>query len=125
MTENQISKFVLEAAIKVHRRLGPGLLEKAYEACLEYELQQSGLKVERQKAMDLTYENIQMDAGYRLDLLIEEKVIVEIKSVQEMNPVFDAQVLTYLKLSGCKLGLLINFNVPRVVQGFKRIVLNL
>lgn len=120
--ENYISGKVIEAAIKVHKNLGPGLLESAYEACLYYELQQLGLAVRRQVPMPLVYEAIQLDVGYRIDLIVEDKVVIEIKSVDAINDVHIAQVLTYLKLSKLRLGLLINFNDVQVVKGVKRLV---
>ncbi len=125
MTENEISYKVLSSAFKVHTALGPGLLESAYQECLFYELKKQGLKVEKEKALPLIYEEVKLDVGYRIDLLVEDKVIVELKSVTELNDIHIAQVLTYLKLSGCKLGLLINFNVLSLKQGIKRIVNNL
>jgi GxxExxY protein len=123
--ENEISQLIIGCAIKVHTALGPGLLESAYEECLYYELAQEGLKVEKQKALPLIYEDIKLEVGYRLDLIVEDKVIVEIKACEGLNDVHLAQVLTYLKLSDVKLGLLINFNVTRVKDGIKRIVNNL
>jgi len=122
MTENEISNLVIGAAMTVHSSLGPGLLESSYEECLFYELKLKGLLVERQKALPLVYKEIKMDAGYRVDLIVENKVILEIKAVIEVNEIFFAQVLTYLKLSGCKLGLLLNFNVKSMKDGIKRIV---
>jgi GxxExxY protein len=122
MNENEISRQVIGAALEVHRVLGPGLLESAYEMSLEYELQQQGLHVQRQIGLPLVYKGVSCETGYRLDLLVEEKVIVEIKSVQALTDVHTAQVLTYLKLSGCKLGLLVNFNVARLKDGLKRLV---
>ena len=122
MTENQISEKIIGCAIEVHKALGPGLLESAYLECLFFELQNAGLNVEKQKALPLVYKEIRMDAGYRIDILVENKVIIELKSVDALNDIHMAQVLTYLKLSGCKLGLLINFNVLRVVEGTKRLV---
>ena len=122
MHENEISQMVFDAGLKVHRNLGPGLLESAYEECLYYELLKTGLYIEKQKAMPLIYEEIKMDVGYRLDFLIESKVVVEIKSVETLNDVHLAQVLTYLKLSKCKLGLLINFNVNLFKIGYRRIL---
>ena len=122
MTENEISREIVDAALKVHKQLGPGLLESAYEECLYYELIKRELLVEKQKTLPLVYEEVKLDAGYRIDLLIENKVIVEIKSVEALNDVHLAQILTYLKLSGCKLGLLINFNVALIKQGIKRVV---
>jgi GxxExxY protein len=122
MTENEISQTIIGCAIEVHKILGPGLLESAYEECLYYELQMSGLKVEKQKSLPLVYKEVKLDAGYRIDLLVEDKVVIEIKSVDALNDIHTAQVLTYLKLSGCKLGLLMNFNTLKVVDGIKRLV---
>ena len=122
MTENEISKEIVDAALKVHRQLGPGLLESAYEECLSYELIQRNLLIERQKALPLIYEEVKLEAGYRVELLVESKVIIEIKSVETLNDVHLAQILTYLKLSDCKLGLLINFNVALIKQGIRRVV---
>ncbi|HRO09253.1 MAG TPA: GxxExxY protein [Saprospiraceae bacterium] len=121
MTENELSHKIIGCAMKVHTELGPGLLENAYEECLYYELQQSGLNVSKQKALPLVYFEVKLDAGYRIDLLVENKVVVEIKAVDAFNDVHLAQVLTYLKLSGCKLGLLINFNVRSLKEGIKRV----
>jgi len=106
----------------VHRELGPGLLESAYEACLAYELVRENLKIERQKSLPINYRKIQLDCGYRIDLLVEEKVIVEIKAVERIELIHEAQLLSYLKLSGCKVGLLINFNVQVLKQGIRRLV---
>ena len=125
MTENQLSEKIIGCAIQVHKSLGPGLLESAYEECLFYELKQLGLFVEKQKPLPLIYKDVKLDIGYRLDLLVEKKVIVELKSVEALHDVHIAQMITYLKLSGCKLGLLINFNVLRLVDGLKRIANNL
>ena len=122
MTENEISKIVFNAGLKVHKELGPGLLESAYEECLFYELSEEGLKVEKQKALPLIYNDIKLDVGYRIDLMVENKLIVEIKSVETFNDVHLAQILTYLKLSNCKLGLLINFNVVLFKEGVKRVI---
>ena len=122
LTENEISRIIVESALKVHKNLGPGLLESSYEECLFYELKKVGLFVEKQKPLPLIYEEVKLEIGYRVDLLIENKVIVEIKSVEALNEVHLAQVLTYLKLSGCKLGLLINFNVALIKNGIKRVV---
>jgi GxxExxY protein len=119
-----LSHLVIGRAIDVHRELGPGLLESTYEECLAYELKQASLKFERQKSVPLVYKTLQLDCGYRLDLLIEDLLIVEIKSVSEHNPIFEAQVLTYLKLAKVPVGLLINFNVPVLKHGLKRFVLN-
>lgn len=122
MTENEISKIVFESALKVHRILGPGLLESAYEECLFYELKKNNLKVEKQKALPLVYEEVRLDVGYRIDIIVEDKFIVEIKSVETLNDVHLAQLLTYLRLSDCKLGLLINFNVKLLKEGVRRVV---
>ena len=122
MTENEISKGIIGCAIRVHKALGPGLLESAYQECLFYELQKSGYFVEKQKSLPLIYGEIKLDVGYRIDLFVENKVIVELKSVDALNDIHLAQVLTYLKLSDCRLGLLINFNVLRMIDGIKRIV---
>jgi GxxExxY protein len=120
--EEEISKIVFEAALKVHKVLGPGLLESAYEECLYYELKKSNLKIEKQKALPLIYEEVKMDVGYRIDILIEDKFIVEIKSVESLNDVHLAQLLTYLKLANCKLGLLVNFNVKLLKNGVQRVI---
>lgn len=125
MDENQLSRIVFSDALKVHRNLGPGLLESSYEECLFHELNKSGLFVERQKSLPLVYENVKLDIGYRVDLLIEKKLIIELKSVDALNEIHFAQLLTYLKLSNCKLGLLINFNVTLIKNGIKRIANNL
>ncbi|MGZ9677095.1 GxxExxY protein [Flavobacterium sp. GNP001] len=122
MTENEISKIVFESALKVHKVLGPGLLESAYEECLFYELKKSNLKVEKQKALPLIYEEVKLDVGYRIDLMIEDKFIIEVKSVETLNDVHLAQVLTYLRLSDCRLGLLINFNVKLLKEGVRRVI---
>ncbi len=122
MTENELSKIVFDAGLKVHRSLGPGLLESAYEACLFYELVKLELVVEKQKALPLLYEEIKLDAGYRIDLLVENKLIIEVKSVEALNDLHMAQILTYLKLSNCKLGLLINFNTVLFKNGVRRVV---
>ena len=122
MSENDIAKIVFESALKVHQILGPGLLESAYEECLYYELKKSNLKIEKQKALPLIYEEVKMDVGYRIDVLIEDKFIVEIKSVEALNDVHLAQLLTYLKLANCKLGLLVNFNVKLLKNGVRRVI---
>ena len=122
MSENDIAKIVFESALKVHQILGPGLLESAYEECLFYELKKFNLKVEKQKQLPLVYKEVKLDAGYRIDIIIEDKFIVEIKSVEELNDVHLAQLLTYLRLSNCKLGLLINFNVNLLKNGVKRVI---
>jgi len=120
---DRIAKLVVEAAFKVHKSLGPGLLESVYEICLAHEIGKSNLSIERQVALPVIYDNIRMDAGLRIDLLVEDSLIVELKAVEEILPVHEAQVLTYLKLTGHRLGLLINFNVPLIRDGIKRIAL--
>ncbi|UPT71704.1 MAG: GxxExxY protein [Flavobacterium sp. JAD_PAG50586_2] len=125
MTENELSKIVFDCALKVHQSLGPGLLESAYEECLFYELRKTGLEVQKQKALPLFYEEVRLDIGYRIDIIVENKIILEIKSVDALNDVHFAQLLTYLKLTNCKLGLLINFNVVLIKNGIKRVVNNL
>jgi GxxExxY protein len=122
MTENEISKIVFEAGLKVHKALGPGLLESAYEECLCFELNKTGLLIEKQKGLPLVYEDVTMEIGNRADIFIENKFIVEVKSVEALNDVHLAQVLTYLKLSECKLGMLINFNVSLFKDGVRRII---
>lgn len=125
MTENEISKIIFDTALKVHKALGPGLLESAYEECLFYELSKAGLFVEKQKPLPLIYEEVKLEIGYRVDIIVENKVIIEVKSIDALNDVHLAQILTYLKLSGCKLGMLINFNVALIKNGIKRVVNNL
>jgi len=125
MTENEISKIVFDCALKIHKALGPGLLESAYEECLFYELKKCELQVEKQKPLPLIYEEVNLDIGYRIDLIVENKVIIEIKSVEALNDIHLAQILTYLKLSDCKLGMLINFNVTLIKNGIKRVANNL
>ena len=122
MIENELAKTAFDAGMKVHKTLGAGLLESAYEECLFYELQKGGLFVEKQKALPLIYEDVKLDAGYRIDLMVEKKLVIEIKSVEALNDLHLAQILTYLKLSGCKLGLLINFNTVLFKNGVKRII---
>lgn len=122
---NHFSGKVVEAGFKVHSRLGPGLLEKAYEACLEYELNKIGLNVERQAILPVNYdEYLYVDFGYRLDLIVEDCILVELKSTEKITTLHEAQLLTYLRLSGFKLGLLFNFNVLRLNDGIKRLVQN-
>lgn len=119
---NPMTEAIIGAAIQVHRALGPGLLESAYETCLHYELTLSGLGVERQKAVPLIYRGTRLDCGYRIDLLVEGRVIVELKSVDRLDAIHAAQLLTYLRLSGIRIGLLINFNVPILRSGIRRLV---
>lgn len=121
MEINQITELILKSAYSVHSVLGPGLLESAYEECLYYELCQTGLLVEKQKALPLVYKDVKLDAGYRIDLLVDKKVVIEIKSVESFTDIHIAQVLTYLKLSGCKIGLLLNFNVASLKFDIKRL----
>jgi len=123
MTNEEVFRKVLDCSFKVHSALGPGLLESSYEECLYFELKQQGLFVDKQKPMPLIYHDVKLDIGYRLDIQVENKVVIEIKSVDALNEVHFAQILTYLKLSGCKLGLLINFNVRHLKDGIKRVVL--
>lgn len=125
MTENEISGLVLDSSIKVHRALGPGLLESAYQACLAFELRERNLKVEIEKPIPLVYKGVEMDVAYRVDILVADKVIIETKSVKRLDEIHMAQVLSYLKLANLKLGLLINFNEILLKRGFKRIVNNL
>ena len=121
-SENAIATEVIGFAIKVHRQLGPGLLESAYKECLYYELLKYGLFVEKEKTIPLVYEDVRLDCGYRLDILVDNKLIIEVKSVETLNDIHLAQTLTYLKLSKCKLGLLINFNVLLLKDGIKRVI---
>ena len=120
--ENELSNKIIGAAIEVHRVLGPGLLESTYEECLCRELSLNGLSFERQKHLPISYKGISLDCGYRLDLVVENCVIVELKSIEKLLPIHQAQLLAYLKLMGLKLGLLINFNVPVLKDGIKRMV---
>ncbi|MBL7976193.1 MAG: GxxExxY protein [Candidatus Kapabacteria bacterium] len=122
MDENEISNRILGIAFKVHSALGPGLLESAYKECLYYLMLKEGLAVEKEKPMPLVFEDVKLDCGYRIDLLVENKVVVELKSVEVLNDVHLAQTLTYLKLGNFKLGLLINFNVTSLKLGIKRVV---
>ncbi|NML69556.1 GxxExxY protein [Chryseobacterium sp. RP-3-3] len=122
MSENDISRMVYETGYRVHKTLGPGLLESAYEECMFYELNKHELLVEKQKPMPLVYDEVKLDVGYRLDFLIESKFVLEIKSVESLNDVHLAQILTYLRLSNCKLGMLINFNTLQFKNGVKRVI---
>jgi GxxExxY protein len=123
MDRNEITERVIGAAIEVHRALGPGLLESAYEECLAHELTLRAVTFERQRALPVQYKGVALDCGYRLDLLVENAVVVEIKAVSEIEPVYEAQLLTYLRLGGWQVGLLINFNVPVLKNGIRRRVL--
>ena len=119
---DRITEGIIGSAIDVHRVLGPGLLESAYEACLAYELTQRGLPFERQKGLPVIYRDVRLDCGYRIDLLVEELVVVEVKVVEKLIPIHEAQLLSYLKLSGCPVGLLINLNVNVLKEGIRRMV---
>lgn len=119
----KLAKEAVNAAFRVHNSLGPGLLESVYEACLAYEIRKQGLGVQTQFAFPVIYEQVHLETGLRIDLLVEEKLIIEVKAVEMLMPIHDAQLITYLRLTNCRLGLLINFNVKRIKQGIKRIVL--
>ncbi len=125
MDENSLSNLVINRSLKVHTALGAGLLESSYKECLFYELQQASLKVEKEKPLPLIYGTVKLECGYRVDLMVEDKLIIELKSIEAITDVHLAQILTYLKLSGCKLGLLMNFNVVRLKDGIRRVVNNL
>ncbi|MDX5477717.1 GxxExxY protein [Fontibacter flavus] len=118
--EERIGKLIVDASFKIHKSIGPGLLEKIYEVCLAHELRKAGLDVKRQVTIPIQYDGIQFDEGVRLDLLVEEKVVIEIKSVEQVNPVWEAQIISHLKLTGLSLGYLINFNVPLIKKGIRR-----
>ena len=122
METNQLTSLIIQNAIKVHKSLGPGLLESAYKECLCYELINSGLEVYKEKPVPLIYEDVKLECGYRVDLLVENKIVLEIKSVEALADIHTAQVLTYLKLCNCKFGLLINFNVTLLKSGIKRLI---
>ncbi|MFM9882328.1 MAG: GxxExxY protein [Burkholderiales bacterium] len=122
MELNEISGAVVSGAFKIHTALGPGLLESVYEACLEYELQRGGFQFARQRELPVRYEGIELPCGFRLDLIVEERMIVEVKAVERILPIHTAQLLTYLKLTGCQLGLILNFNVVHMRDGIKRII---
>lgn len=121
MTENEISKIIFEAGLKIHRKIGIGLYETVYEQCLAYELKNSGLKVEKQKDISIEYESLLIEKAFRVDLLIEDKVIIEIKAVPEINSYHSYQLLNYLRISGCKLGMILNFHSVLFKDGVKRI----
>lgn len=125
LNENQLSRIIMDCAFKVHTRLGPGLLESAYEHCLLYELKKADLYAENQKPIPLIYDEVKLECGYRADIIVEQKVICEIKAVDAINDIHLAQVLTYLKLADCKLGMILNFNVLRLKEGIRRVVNNL
>jgi GxxExxY protein len=118
-----VARTLVDAGLKVHRALGPGLLESAYEHCLAHELRARGLDVERQAVLPIVYDGATIDAGYRLDLIVEKAIVVEVKSVDALTRVHEAQILTYLKLSGCRIGFLMNFNVPLFKEGLRRFML--
>lgn len=122
MREDQLTEKIIQCAIKVHSRLGPGLLESAYQECLFYELSKSGLKVEKEKAMPLIYDDVKLDCGYRIDLFVENKIVLELKAVDTFHDIHLAQTLTYLKLAKRRVGLMINFNVEQLKNGIKRVV---
>jgi len=122
ITENQIGHMVVDAAIQVHKTLGPGLLESAYEVCLAHELRTRGVTILTQPELPVVYGDVRLDAGYRLDILVEKKVIIELKAVEKILPIHEAQLLSYLKLSRCKLGFLLNFNVVKMKDGIRRMV---
>jgi GxxExxY protein len=119
---DEISHRIIGAAIEVHRHLGPGLLESAYQSCLAFELKQLGLKVEEQKPLPVVYKQVKLDCGYRLDMVVEDEIIVEIKAIEKLLPIHDAQLLSYLRLTKKRVGLLMNFHVPVLKNGLKRIV---
>lgn len=123
MDEEVIAREIVDAALTVHRELGPGLLESAYEQCLAFELTRRGLKVERQKELPLVYQGMRIEAGYRMDLLVGDRIIEELKAVERLEALHEAQVLSYLKLSGFRIGFLINFNVRLLKEGLRRLVL--
>ena len=123
MTDNEVTHEVIGAAIEVHRQLGPGLLESAYEECLARELALRNLNVERQKPVSIVYKDVKLECGYRIDLLVENRVIVELKSIESFAAIHEAIILTYLGLSGRRLGLLINFNVTVLKEGIKRYII--
>jgi GxxExxY protein len=125
MELNRLTETIIGAAIAVHRELGPGLLESTYEACLAYELVERGLRIERQKALPVTYRGVHVDCGYRVDMMVEDQIIVELKVADRLDSVHEAQLLSYLKLSGCPVGLLMNFNVTQLRNGIRRMVDNL
>ncbi len=122
---NELTEAIIGAAIAVHRELGPGLLESTYEACLVYELIDRGFRVERQKELPVIYRGVKIECGYRLDLIVEDKVVIELKAVDSVLPIHEAQLLSYLKLSGKRVGLLINFNVTQLIKGIRRRVMDL
>lgn len=125
MTENELSRIIVDCCFNIHTALGPGLLESVYEELLAYEIQKRGINIKRQQGIAVIYDNIKMDLGFRADIIVENKVIIEIKSVEAIAPVHQKQLLTYLKITGLKLGLLVNFNEALIRDGIQRIVNNL
>lgn len=123
MIDEELTEKIIGCAIEVHRVLGPGVLESAYEACLEYELKSLGLSVERQRPLPLVYKGLNLDVGFRIDTVVENRVVVEIKAVDSLQPIHEAQLMTYLRLSHIKVGLIINFNVRLLKDGIRRIVM--
>ncbi|WP_421800103.1 GxxExxY protein [Haliscomenobacter sp.] len=123
MSENELARLAIGCGLKVHKALGPGLLENAYLECLAYEVKQLGLKVEKQKAIPLIYNEVKLEVGYRADLVVEEKLIIELKAVESLTDVHLAQLLTYLRLADCNLGLLMNFNTLLFRDGVRRVIL--
>ena len=123
LIDEALTEQIIGAAMEVHRQLGPGLMENVYQVCLAHELDLRGVRYRREKPLPIVYKGTQLDCGYRLDFLVEDKVVVELKAVEQLLPIHEAQLLTYLKISGCKVGLLINFNVPLLKRGIKRRVL--
>ncbi len=122
MTENEIASIVFQSSLNIHKALGPGLLESSYQECLYHEIKEKGLVIEKEKLLPLIYKDVDLKVGYRIDLLVENKFIIEVKSVESINEVHLSQILTYLKLSKCTLGMLINFNVPLIKNGIKRVI---
>ncbi len=123
MTDNKITEKIIGCAIEIHRHLGPGLLESAYSECLSYELKQAGLNIEKEKPMPVIYKDVKLDHGYRIDLLVENRIVIELKTVEAFTDVHTAQILTYMKLGNYKLGLLINFHVSLLKNGIKRFII--
>jgi GxxExxY protein len=120
--DDALTHRIIGGAIEVHRAIGPGLLESAYEACMIRELADRGMTIQRQLAVPIRYKGLELDGGYRMDLLVEGRVVVELKSIARIEPIHEAQLLSYLRMSGCQIGLLINFNVPVLTQGIRRMV---
>jgi GxxExxY protein len=123
MAKDQITDDVIGSAIEVHKRLGPGLLESAYEACLCFELDNSGMKFSRQKSISIEYKNVQLNCGFRADIIVDDRLLLELKAVEKISPIHEAQLLTYLKLTGLRTGLILNFNTVLLKDGIRRMVL--